>query len=72
MGRFVHVFDWEGNFVTAIQLDTDVAAITVDQDEGVLYGIRHLPYPAIVRYSLADAFPTRVLTPVMVAAASTD
>ncbi|MCZ6917103.1 MAG: BF3164 family lipoprotein [Gemmatimonadetes bacterium] len=72
MGRFVHVFDWEGNFVTAIQLDTHVAAITVDQDERVLYAIRHLPYPAIVRYSLAGALPTRVLAPVMVAAASTD
>ncbi len=72
MGRFVHVFDWDGNFVMAIQLDTDVAAITVDEDERVLYAIRHLPYPAIVRYSLADGLPTRVLEPVVLAAASTD
>jgi hypothetical protein len=72
MGRFVHVFDWNGDFVAAIELDTYVAAITVDYDEGVLYGVRHLPTPAVVRYSLADAIPARVAAPVMVAAASTD
>ncbi len=72
MGETVHVFDWDGNFVRAIQLDGDVVAITVDHDEGVLYGIRHLPTPAIVRYSLTDAIPASVAAPVVLAAASTD
>ncbi|MCH7715457.1 MAG: hypothetical protein IH876_04960, partial [Gemmatimonadetes bacterium] len=53
MGRFVHVFDWAGNFVKAIELDADVVTIAVDEDSNVLYGVRHDPHPAIVRYSLA-------------------
>lgn len=55
MGRFVHVFDWNGNFKKAIQLDTDVIAIAVDESSNWLYGLRHNPHPAIVRYSLDDA-----------------
>ena len=53
MGRFVHVFDWSGNFVKAIELDADVVTIAVDEGSNVLYGVRHNPHPAIVRYSLA-------------------
>lgn len=54
MGRFVHVFDWAGNFVKAIELDADVVTIAVDETSSVLYAVRHDPYPAILRYSLTD------------------
>ena len=52
MGRFVHVFDWAGNFVKAIELDADVVTIAVDENSNVLYAVRHDPYPAILRYPL--------------------
>ncbi len=57
MGRFVHVFDWAGNFVKAIELDTDVVAIAVHEDSSVLYALRHDPLPAVLRYSLAGVLP---------------
>lgn len=52
LGRFVHVFDWQGTFIQAIELDADVIAIAVDEDSRVLYGLRHDPHPAIVRFRL--------------------
>ena len=57
MGRFVHVFDWEGNFVKAIALDADVVAIAVHEDSSALYALRHDPHPAVLRYSLAGVLP---------------
>ena len=57
MGRFVHVFDWEGNFVKAIALGADVVAIAVHEDSSVLYALRHDPLPAVLRYSLAGVLP---------------
>ena len=57
MGRFVHVFDLAGNFVKAIELDTDVVAIAVHEDSSVLYALRHDPHPAVLRYSLAGVLP---------------
>lgn len=71
MGEYIHVFKWDGTFVGAIQLDNDLVAITVDYEEGMLYGVRHLPTPAVIRYSLADAMPMKA-PPVVLAAASTD
>ena len=57
MGRFIHVFDWAGNFVKVIELDTDVVAIAVHEDSSVLYALRHDPHPAVLRYSLAGVLP---------------
>ncbi len=50
--RFVHVFDWDGNFKFALRLDVDALTITVDEQSRWLYAVRHDPEPAIVRYSL--------------------
>lgn len=49
-GEYVHVFNWEGEFLEALHLDADVLAITVDEQEGALYAVRHLPVPAVLRY----------------------
>lgn len=55
----LHVFDWEGNFQRALELDTDVLALDLPVDEMALYAIRHDPSPAIVRFSLPDPFTVR-------------
>lgn len=51
-GRFVHVFDWDGQFLAAYQLDADVFSITLDEEANALYAIRHLPTPALLKYEL--------------------
>lgn len=47
-GTVVHVFDWAGNFVKALELDEEILGLTVDPQTGVLYGLRHDPEPAVV------------------------
>jgi hypothetical protein len=54
-GGFVHVFDWSGTFQRALQLDTSVITIAVDEQASVLYAVRHDPEPAIVRFPLGSA-----------------
>jgi hypothetical protein len=46
----LHVFDWDGGLVGVWTLDQDVRRITVDPATGALYGVRDLPYPAVVRF----------------------
>jgi len=50
-GTFVHVFDWAGNFVKALELDEEIMGLTVDPQTGVLYGLRHDPEPAVVVFN---------------------
>ena len=50
-GTFVHVFDWAGNFVKALELDEEILGLTVDPQTGVLYGLRHDPEPAVVVFN---------------------
>lgn len=50
----LHVFDWEGTLVGVWTLDQDVRRITVDPVSGALYGVRDLPFPAIVRFQSPD------------------
>ena len=47
-GTVVHVFDWAGNFVKALELDEEILGLTVDPQTGLLYGLRHDPEPAVV------------------------
>jgi hypothetical protein len=56
-GDFVHVFGWNGVFQKALQLDTSVITIAVDEDASVLYAVRHDPEPGVVRYSLTGVVP---------------
>ena len=50
--QYVHVFEWNGQFRQALQVDPGAFAITVDEEEGVLYALRHLPTPALLKYEL--------------------
>jgi hypothetical protein len=51
-GEYVHVFDWEGNFLEALRLDTEAFTLTVDEENKTLYAVRHLPAPAVLSYPL--------------------
>ena len=50
--RFVHVFDWSGNFQYALELDATVLTIAVDDAGNFLFATRHEPEPAVLRYGL--------------------
>ncbi|UCG87764.1 MAG: hypothetical protein JSW71_04235 [Gemmatimonadota bacterium] len=54
LASHVHVFDWTGRFMYVLRLDSDVAAIAVDERASLLYAVRHGPTPAVVCYRLAD------------------
>ncbi len=51
-GRDIHVFDWDGRFVTVLRLDRDALELAVDEEHGHLYTVEHYPAPAILRYAL--------------------
>lgn len=51
-GRHVHVFDWEGTLVAALELDADAIAIELGPDEGELLAVGHDPVPSIRAYRL--------------------
>ena len=51
-GRFVHVYDWQGELKRVYELDSDVVAIALSPDGKRLYGIGEEPEPAIVVFSL--------------------
>ena len=51
-GRFVHVLDWNGQLTRVLQLDAAALGITIDEERGTLYAVRHEPRPMIVRYIL--------------------
>lgn len=51
-GRFVHVFDWSGHFIRALELDAAIVGLAVDPRTQALYGLSHDPEPAIVVFPL--------------------
>jgi hypothetical protein len=51
-GQTVHVFDWDGTFVSILHLDADVMAIAVDEVRTRLLAVRHVPAPAVLSYDL--------------------
>ncbi len=51
-GRYVHVFDWEGNLVEVLELSGDTFAIAVDEAGSQMYAIEHFPEPRILVYDL--------------------
>ena len=53
-GRYVHVFDWQGQLKRVLELDRDAIAIAVDSETTALYSVIHDPQPAILRYSLNE------------------
>ena len=51
-GRFVHIFDWDGQFERALELDADVFTIVVDSVDRFLYATQHNPEPALLRFEI--------------------
>jgi len=51
-GEYVHVFDWDGNLERVLHLDFDAISIAADGTEGILYAVRHLPLPAVMKVDL--------------------
>lgn len=51
-GDRIHVFDWDGHLVDVWQLDSRLIAVAVTPDGRELYGVRHVPVPAVVHYPL--------------------
>ena len=51
----VHVFRWNGDFVTEIQLDRRVTAFAVSSDDSFLYGSITEPHPAVGEWKLPAA-----------------
>ncbi|HST59003.1 MAG TPA: BF3164 family lipoprotein [Longimicrobium sp.] len=54
-GRFVHVYDWDGELKRVLELDEAVVAVSISPDRKSLYAVRHDPEPAILAFPL----PTR-------------
>jgi len=50
-GRFVHVFDWEGELRAVFELDRDIAVITVNSSGTALYASSYID-AHIYRYDL--------------------
>lgn len=51
-GDMVHVFDWDGRLLEAVQLDAFVISLAVDPAGSTLYGLRHDPFPAVLAFRL--------------------
>lgn len=58
-GEFVHVFEWSGEYLGALQLSAAVASITVDEASNKLYAGQWEPIPAILEYDLPTEFTTQ-------------
>jgi hypothetical protein len=54
----VHVFRWNGDFVSEIQLDRRMTAFAVSPDDAFLYGAVTEPYPAVAEWKLPATFRT--------------
>lgn len=54
----VHVFRWNGDFVSEIQLDRRVTAFAVSPDDAVLYGSITEPHPAVGEWRLPASLRT--------------
>ncbi|HLM66692.1 MAG TPA: BF3164 family lipoprotein [Longimicrobium sp.] len=51
----VHVFRWNGDFVSEIQLDRRMTAFAVSPDDAFLYGSVTEPHPAVAEWKLPAA-----------------
>jgi hypothetical protein len=50
----VHVFEWDGEYRGAVQLEVDATSLAVDKNSQTLYVVEWEPVPAISEYSLAE------------------
>jgi hypothetical protein len=51
-GRYLHVYDWDGNLLRVLELDKAVTAIALSPDRRLLYGVANTPEPVIMSYEL--------------------
>lgn len=51
-GRYIHVFDWNGDLIKVFQLDAEVLALAMAPDQRTFYAIRHDPEPAILTFQI--------------------
>ncbi|MFQ5689481.1 MAG: BF3164 family lipoprotein [Gemmatimonadota bacterium] len=51
-GHQIHLFDWDGRYLGAWELDTSLISMTVDARTGRMYGVRHDPVPGILVFQL--------------------
>jgi hypothetical protein len=50
LGRYVHVFTWDGDLVDVLELDADASAIEASETGSELYVLRNDPVPSIWVY----------------------
>lgn len=53
-GNIILVFDWDGMPIVMIELDHDLEAFCIDNNENHLYGITQVPEAKIIRYNLNE------------------
>ncbi|MBB4635845.1 BF3164 family lipoprotein [Longimicrobium terrae] len=53
-GRYIHVFDWDGELVKVLELDTAVLSLALSADHRTLYASRHEPEPAILTFQIPN------------------
>jgi hypothetical protein len=53
-GRFIHVYDWNGELERVLELDTAVLAVAMAPDGKSIYALRHDPEPAIMMFPLEN------------------
>jgi hypothetical protein len=56
----IHVYRWDGTFVTELALDRPVKAIAGTADDAFLFGFVDDPVPAILRWPLGEYLATRI------------
>lgn len=52
-GRFVHVYNWEGELTRVLELDTAIISIALSPDGRRLYGAAHNPEPVVMVFDLS-------------------
>jgi hypothetical protein len=59
MPAYLHVFDWNGNFVAEVAFDRQVTALDVTDDDQMLYATFEAPYPGVGEWRLPPRFSSQ-------------
>lgn len=51
-GNKIHIFDWSGNLIRKVSLDTSINKIYFDNTSGHLYGMKLYDNYALVKFDL--------------------
>jgi len=55
-GDYVHVFDWNGNFIKAFRLSDKIIGLAYDEKSKSLFGTRHFPDVSIMKFDVSQIF----------------